>query len=911
MNGQALPPVRNFSPAEYNAGNQNWMVSQADNRKVYFANNNGLLEYNGEQWYSYTTPNESIVRSVHWHDGLLYTGSFMDFGYWEQLPDNTLTYISLVEKFKVSLKEDEQFWNIISNKSGVLFQSLDRLYTYNPTSGKIRTVLENPKLTKVFEVNNRIFYNVQDSGLFEFVTGKSILIASTEAINGEVIEMSDSGSYISIITSTNSLFKLDFNELELVSKNQFPRPITVYSATKLMGGDFAIGTISNGLLIVNKQGAVQYQIDKRQGLTNNTVLSVFEDLDKNLWLGLDNGIDFIDLQSPFKAFIDRTGRLGTVYAAYSKDSELYLGTNQGLYFKSAESTEFQFVEGTQGQVWMLKNIDGTLFCGHNLGTFTIEGTKAIKISGTVGTWDIQTLKNRPDILIQGSYNGLNVLENKGVGWQFRNKIDGFGISSKDIALVDNTIYVGHEQRGLYELKVDDQLETIIDERLVTNVGFGMKSDVITLGEDVLYSNDQGIYIKEKNSEDFVLNSKLSSLISSNGYSSGRMNKITENSFWLFTKKSLIEVVIEPINNSFETKRILVPQYKRSETKGYESIIQLHNDSYLMGTSQGYLLMDGKELAKSTNTLVLDRIIVTNKNNSQELLEIQNEHSISNNIKSIQFLFYTTEYDAFSNVKYQYKLNGSEKEWSKPFEQGSLWFENLSYGSYQLDIRAIVNGSLLETEISTEFEIEPPFYATKLALLFYLLILIGMLLLVGAFSRWYYKRKRDHELEKQKQQMELNLLKSQKDLADLKNQQLNSDIDSRNRELAVTTMAMIKKNETLNELKEELDNLPKTSESKSLKKMLEKSLNSKQDWLTFEEAFNNVDKDFFKKIKEMHPSLTSGDLRLCVYLRLNLSSKEVAPLLNISPRSVEIKRYRLRKKLGLTREESLTSYIVEI
>ncbi|MEP4757204.1 MAG: LuxR C-terminal-related transcriptional regulator, partial [Nonlabens ulvanivorans] len=124
-------------------------------------------------------------------------------------------------------------------------------------------------------------------------------------------------------------------------------------------------------------------------------------------------------------------------------------------------------------------------------------------------------------------------------------------------------------------------------------------------------------------------------------------------------------------------------------------------------------------------------------------------------------------------------------------------------------------------------------------------------------------------------------------------------------------AMIKKNETLNELKEELNNLPKTVESKSLKKMLDKNLNSKQDWLTFEEAFNNADKDFFKKIKELHPSLTSGDLRLCVYLRLNLSSKEIAPLLNISPRSVEIKRYRLRKKLDLSREDSLTSYIVEI
>ena len=183
--------------------------------------------------------------------------------------------------------------------------------------------------------------------------------------------------------------------------------------------------------------------------------------------------------------------------------------------------------------------------------------------------------------------------------------------------------------------------------------------------------------------------------------------------------------------------------------------------------------------------------------------------------------------------------------------------------------------------------------------------------LNGFYIWYFKKQKKSALQKQQKELELKNLTNEKNLVELRNAKLRSDIEHRNKELAISTMAMIKKNETLSELKDELDNLPKTPESKSLKKMLDKNLNSKQDWLTFEEAFNNADKDFFKKIKELHPSLSSGDLRLCVYLRLNLSSKEIAPLLNISPRSVEIKRYRLRKKLALSRDDSLTSYIVEI
>ncbi|RZW55635.1 MAG: LuxR family transcriptional regulator, partial [Flavobacteriaceae bacterium] len=98
---------------------------------------------------------------------------------------------------------------------------------------------------------------------------------------------------------------------------------------------------------------------------------------------------------------------------------------------------------------------------------------------------------------------------------------------------------------------------------------------------------------------------------------------------------------------------------------------------------------------------------------------------------------------------------------------------------------------------------------------------------------------------------------------------------------------------------------------SVVKIIDKNLNNTEDWKMFEQAFNNADKDFLKKIKSEHSSLTPNDLKLCAYLRLNLSSKEIAPLLNISHRSVEVKRYRLRKKMNLPHKASLTHYILEI
>jgi AraC family chitin signaling transcriptional activator len=126
------------------------------------------------------------------------------------------------------------------------------------------------------------------------------------------------------------------------------------------------------------------------------------------------------------------------------------------------------------------------------------------------------------------------------------------------------------------------------------------------------------------------------------------------------------------------------------------------------------------------------------------------------------------------------------------------------------------------------------------------------------------------------------------------------------------MSLIKKNKVLNGIKSELSKFD--GDPKHIRKVLSlinKNLKSGSDWEFFEKAFNNADRDFFMKIKAKHSSLTPDDLRLCAYLRLNLSSKEMAPLLGISPKSVEIKRYRLRKKMDLDSDVNLTEYILRI
>ena len=105
---QERPPIEVYSPKTYGAENQNWAISQANNKFIYVANNKGLLEFNGSRWQLYPTPNATIMRSVNVIDDVIYTGSYKDFGYWKANEYGTLSYHSVANDLNIEFLEDEE-----------------------------------------------------------------------------------------------------------------------------------------------------------------------------------------------------------------------------------------------------------------------------------------------------------------------------------------------------------------------------------------------------------------------------------------------------------------------------------------------------------------------------------------------------------------------------------------------------------------------------------------------------------------------------------------------------------------------------------------------------------------------------------------------------------------------------------
>ena len=169
-------------------------------------------------------------------------------------------------------------------------------------------------------------------------------------------------------------------------------------------------------------------------------------------------------------------------------------------------------------------------------------------------------------------------------------------------------------------------------------------------------------------------------------------------------------------------------------------------------------------------------------------------------------------------------------------------------------------------------------------------------------------------EKEKMQTEKEL--AEKTLIAVRNEKLQAEIEHKSSQLATNTMSIVRKNELLRSIKQEMEmqksglgeRFPKKYYQRVLN-LIDRNLQDEHEWEAFEQLYDQAHADFFKRLKREFPELTASDLRLCAYLRMNLATKEIAPLLNISVRGVEERRYRLRKRLNLSSETNLNEMIM--
>ncbi|MGL2993436.1 triple tyrosine motif-containing protein [Flavobacterium sp. TSSA_36] len=918
VTAQEFPPIIKYSPNIYEAGNQNWMISQDQNQYLYFANNAGLLTFDGSNWDLYPSPNETIIRSVKVIGERIYTGCYMEFGYWIRQKNGQLLYTSLSTKMKSRLLEDEQFWNIHSYEHWVVFQSLNRIVIYDTKKQTFKVIAPKAEVLKSFKTDNAIYFQTVTNEVYEIISGKENKISNDPILRrNKIINLFPIEKGLLILTQENGFYTLIDHKIDRFKTDIDSQLVTnkVYSGQKLAANGFAIGTISNGVFILDDNGHLVHHIDQSKGLTNNTILSLFEDVANNLWIGLDNGINCINLKSPVKTFSDNSGVLGTIYDSKIINGLLYVGTNQGLFYKKYNSTDkFKFVKGTKGQVWTLFVKDDTLFCGHDSGTFLIQEGNAALIFSQSGTWKLSPVFNRKDVLLQGNYYGFSVLQKLNNQWVFKNKIDGFNFSAKNFEVTDALeVYISHEYKGIFRLQLNKDLSKASSIFTYATPKKGKNASLIKFNGAIYYAYKEGIFKLNSRTKTFDKDPELSDIFKKEEYISGKMILDDSNKLWLFTKSYVHYLSLNKLNSQLKDNAFPMPLAITNSMVGYENCTQLSSSVYLFGTVDGYYTLNLNDLRIKKYKIGITSIAVNTLNEPPENFSIADEGDMSSKQNNISFNFTVPEYNKYIKAEYQYSLEGFQDNWSPWNTKSSINFKNLPSGAYVFKVRAKFSNQLLANVAVYKFTISKPWYWTNFAILLYLVLLVVLGFYIHQAYQKYYAAQQVKLIEENNRLLEIKELENEKELMRVKNEQLSQDVDSKNRELAVSTMSLHNKNELLEFIKEDLkkSSTNSTSSIRTVISTINKNITKDDSWNVFKEAFDNVDKDFLKRVKLLHPTLTPNDLRLCAYLRVNLTSKEIAPLLNISVRSVEIKRYRLRKKMDLLHEQSLVDYILKV
>ncbi|MGB5988988.1 MAG: LuxR C-terminal-related transcriptional regulator [Marinifilaceae bacterium] len=914
-----IPLVSHFNKSIYKGANQNWSISQDDKGVIYAANNRCLLEYSGYTWKNHYLPNKMNLRSVFCYKNRIYCGSYESFGYWSRDEFGKLKYTSLLDLLKSFNFHNEEIWKITAIGDDIYFQSFTVIFKYSISKNNVKAIELHNTSSFFYNVNARLFTKFLNGGIYELKDDKLTPYNLSDFFISKELKgiLPYKNNKLLVITSKDGVYIVGKNTITTFNEdlNKELKSYEVNNFVETKDG-FVIGTILNGLLIVSKTGKIINKISKENSLQNNTILDLFVDKSQNIWVAMDIGIDCINKSCNIDYFHDITGSIGSVYSAVLYKDYLYIGTNHGLFRRKYKSSnKFQFIKHSEGQIWDLQVIDDVLICGHNLGTYIFDNEIIRKISDITGGYCIREIKRgEKKYLIQSTYTKLVVYQ-KGNDdiWEQRNIIEGLidPIRYLEIDHMEN-IWCSHLKHALYKIALDKDLYKIVDIKHYNGdncFGVDLPINVNKFKNRIVFSNGIQLYTYDDINDNVVVFDKLNSQLGEYKKSK-KIVHASGNKYWLIANNKITLAEIQ--NDSIKYLNIIThSNIIRNLVDDNENVISIEKDKYLICLDNGYAIYnDINNGVKELDNKVFINQITIKQSGKEVILNIQSKSiEVEYDFKEIRIGLSNPNYAV--NNEISYNIEGKNKQYKKVEGSGVILITDLLPDDYVLKIK-----SKDKKILNIKIKINIPWYKSRLSISLMILSVL-FLMFIFRFLVLSYIKKQHHKLEIEKDRLQkIKDEENEKHIISLKNESLNSEIINKSKQLADSTISLIEKKSLLSKIRKEilshkeiLGNQYPNKYCNAIINMIDEHLNDNNEWDVFQANFNIAHNYFFKNISSKHSNLTPTDLRVCAYLKMNLSTKEIASLMNVSPKSVEVSRYRIRKKMDLNKDESLTNYVM--
>lgn len=901
------PVVRNFSTADQFASRQNWAVSQSPDGLIYVANGSGLLSFDNYSWQTLQMPKGGLVRSV-WcaPDGRIYCGAHEEFGFFSGTADGH-SYTSLSQEVNYRM-QDEEIWGIQTDPEtgDIVFQSFRSLFFYDGKSVEMQADLFPLNL---LSCEGRLYSQLIGGDLIELSHRGFHTIVPAGDLPSPVVGILQHPDGKLLLTERSGIFQL---------KDGRPRPWkneaenfctrhVVNRSLAMPDGTYVVGTISGGLCFLNPDGRLLARSDMDSHLMNNTVLGLLCDANHNLWVALDDGLSFIDLSSGLSLWSPATDRAGMIYGVQPDGDRFWLATNQGLYRLGKNGTER--IRGLEEQTWFVKKAGSRIICGNNRGLYTTDGRLfhgegggilfLKRISHEDATYYLCGGYSHPVVYREendGSWTYLPLFET--VRQRFRN-IEQDNVGNLWCEHFNGTLMQIRPSSNLREIEQIGRFDSLDGQT-------GVPVFTMTVAGRVVFCNGTSFYVYDDLKGQIVpyeaMNRQLGQL--------GRVHQAVrayDQLWWLVSDTAA--TLVECSSRQFRPVRSIAYRDLGIPVEDRASLYHDRDTGYAyLCLNHALARIDVRRILQQEETLRevplnLVEVAAFDKNQHRRDLPLSGNVRIGSRYNSVSFRFRHPSFSALG-TEYRLRLEGLSDEWYYPGQEQEHLYYRLRPGKYNLTVEAVTNG---RTAASTSyaFSIRRSVFLSFWMILLYAVAGFGIL----RFFQIRAGKRQDAENEK-------ILAAKEKELLQENGLRLEEDLEKKSRELSDMVMTLVAYRGVMESLSAEINEQRSSGQPSlhgldKLRRMINDNLPAENElWDTFQVNFDHLHDHFFQRLKEHYPSLTATDLRFCALLRLNLSTKEIADMMNLTVRGVESARFRLRKKFNIAPEESLTNFIIK-
>lgn len=901
--------IRNYSASDYSATLQNWDICLDKSELVIVANNGGVLLYNGSNWKFLELKNKESIRAIKKIGNRIYTAGDKNLGFWERDNTGNYHYTDLIESLPNSDSKDDNYWSIATDGKSIYFQSFSRILQ-----------LQNNKFTQISvdchmllqQVGNEIFTQRLAVGIFQLKNGKFYRLVNNSSIPGEEMKFATRLNDKSLLFGmhTGNIYRLDKN-MQLHKDESFARQLdnnVVDCAILYKNKYLLIGTLSNGIYIFTLDGKLEDIITYKNGLQGNAVHRM-QSFANQIWVSLDNGISKITLDPSIQVW-KKHNEIGRFYQTAVLGNSMYVATSHALYkYDPNNANELQTI--IKEATLSLDIIKGHLLASSIDYFYEISPNGNIsRISNLKGlSAPYYIAENGEEYIVAPSYTYISYYKYINNNWKPAGVVTNL-INSFEVLVPETPrlLWAIHPQKGIYMIRINNDLNQATSVTQYAKVE-GLEQykyiNILKIDGEVYFFSPKGVFQYNQDTHKFVKNQTLSNDMKESLGTYCVCNP-SPKELWAFCDS---EIHIYNINEQRAqlTHKISFLDNEISPLKERIKVSQIGFNRYMVPTEEGATLIDLNKISDqliSYGPLHIESVVyyIDGKEHRLELND-NNTFDIPNKASNITLSVAKSPFSSSSLVHYKLKTDNNPT-WSKWSKNGIFRFDKLPAGNYELLVEDYKGG-----KINIMLNIYTPFYASTSAIFSYILVLMVIIFL---FIRRRYSIKREKLIQHYKIEQQLK----DEEIIRLTNEQMKQTINQQKSEINDKLRAISQKQEVLISLEKEIDSQKKELGDRYPKKMYEKlksiisgGMSTENDFLLFQNYYQEINHEFLLRLKEKHPDLSSLDLKFCCLIRSNLSTKDIASILNITTKSVDLKRYRLKKKLNL--EGSLTDYILSI